>query len=169
MDNMIVLEGEQGSLKSTALGALGGPWYAEVNESVQSKDFHLSLQGKMIIEIAELDSFSKAETTRIKQVITCQTDRYRKPYGHYTEDHPRTCVFAGSTNEDQYLRDHTGGWRFVPFFELDVEVPPNGLTLVTGFVFVTAGSRSDYRMARESGKVGFVLGEHVVMEFGLES
>jgi len=114
MDNMIVLEGEQGSLKSTALGVIGGPWYAEVNESVQSKDFHLSLQGKMIIEIAELDSFSKAETTRIKQVITCQTDRYRKPYGHYTEDHPRTCVFAGSTNEDQYLRDHTGGRRFWP-------------------------------------------------------
>lgn len=114
MDNMIVLEGEQGSLKSTALEVIGGPWYAEVNESVQSKDFHLSLQGKMIIEIAELDSFSKAETTRIKQVITCQTDRYRKPYGHYTEDHPRTCVFVGSTNEDQYLRDHTGGRRFWP-------------------------------------------------------
>jgi len=114
MDNMLVLEGPQGSLKSSALATLGGPWYAEVNESVQSKDFHMALQGKMIIEIAELDSFSKAETTRIKQVITCQSDRYRKPYGHFAEDHPRTCVFVGSTNEDQYLSDHTGGRRFWP-------------------------------------------------------
>ncbi len=76
---------------------------------------------------------------------------------------------VGNLPEAQPLKPGSDGWRFVPFFELDVEVPPNGLTLVTGFVLVTTGSRSDYRMAREPGKVGFVLGERVVMEFGLES
>ena len=114
LDNMLVLEGPQGIGKTRALRLLGGPWYAEAKESVTSKDFFLLLTGKLIIEIAELDSFSRAEVTRIKQVITCPTDSYRAPYERRTSDHPRACVFIGTTNEDTYLRDQTGARRFWP-------------------------------------------------------
>ena len=72
------------------------------------------LQGKLIIEIAELDSFSRADSTRIKQVVTCKMDRYRAPYERTPEDHQRMTVFVGTTNDDHYLRDSTGGRRFWP-------------------------------------------------------
>lgn len=114
MDNMVVLEGPQGTLKSTALARIGGRWFTETNESVSNKDFFLILQGNLLIEIAELHTFSKAEVTRIKQVITCRVDRYRAPYERLVSDHPRQSVFVGSTNEDAYLKDTTGNRRFWP-------------------------------------------------------
>lgn len=115
VDNMIILEGDQGAKKSTANSVLvGDDLFCEVSESIDSKDFLLSLQGKLLVEIAELDAFSKSEMTRVKQVITCRVDRYRVPYGRSTEDNPRTCVFVGTTNEESYLNDPTGARRFWP-------------------------------------------------------
>jgi len=114
VDNMVILEGSQGTFKSSALALVGGPWYAEVNESITSKDFFLTLHGKLIIEIGELDAFSKADANTMKKVISCQTDRFRAPYGRIAEDYPRRCVFIGSTNEHEYLKDTTGGRRYWP-------------------------------------------------------
>lgn len=114
VDNMVVLEGAQGIGKTRSLRAIGGDWYTEANESVESKDFFMVLSGNILVEIAELDSFSKAETTRIKQVVSCKVDRYRSPYGRYAESHPRQSIFVGTTNESHYLKDHTGGRRFWP-------------------------------------------------------
>lgn len=114
MDNMLVLEGQQGTYKSTALNIIGGSWYTETRGSVLEKDFFLNLHGKLIVEIAELSAFRKAEITAIKQVISCRTDRYRAPYDRTSEDHPRQSVFVGTTNEGTYLSDNTGGRRFWP-------------------------------------------------------
>ncbi len=117
VDNMIVLEGAQGAKKSSALKALCGKWFTECNEPVSNgsnKDFYAVLQGKMLVEIAELDSFSRADILRIKAIITTATDRYRPAYGRITQNFPRTSVFVGTTNEDEYLADATGGRRFWP-------------------------------------------------------
>lgn len=123
VDNMLVLEADQGKGKSQALAVIGGKWYAEAHEAVTSKDFFLALTGVMLMEIGELDSFSRAETTKVKQVITCQTDRYRSPYGRNAENHPRRNVFVGTTNDDRYLRDSTGGRRFWPVNCGDIDIP----------------------------------------------
>jgi predicted P-loop ATPase len=115
VDNMVVLEGAQGIGKSKSLEALGGPWYCEQHESATNpKAFAEILQGKVIVEISELDAFSRAEENRVKQVITALQDRYRTPYGKYAEDHPRQCVMVGTTNRDDWARDETGGRRFWP-------------------------------------------------------
>lgn len=114
LDNMVILEGRQGIYKSKALEAIGGKWYMEAAEEITSKDFFVALAGKLIVEIADLDSFSRADTNRIKKVITCRTDRYRQPYGRATQDHPRQSIFVGTTNEQHYLRDSTGARRFWP-------------------------------------------------------
>lgn len=114
VDTMVILEGNQGTFKSTALSIIGGPWFAEGGRDILSKDFLQCLKGKLIIEIGELSSFSKAETNAIKQVISCKTDTYRASYGQYPEDYPRQCVFVGTTNETEYLKDATGGRRFWP-------------------------------------------------------
>jgi predicted P-loop ATPase len=123
VDNMVVLEGGQGKFKSTALAAVGGDWFTEAHESVISKDFLMILHGNLIVEISELDAFSKAEVSTIKKVITCQKDRFRPPYGRLAQDYPRRCLFVGTTNEAQYLRDSTGGRRFWPIKIGNIDIP----------------------------------------------
>lgn len=122
-DHMVILEGGQGKFKSTALSVIGGSWYAESHEQVTSKDFFASLQGSLIVEISELDAFSKAEVNTIKKVITCQVDRFRPPYGRSTQSFPRQSIFVGSTNDENYLQDHTGGRRFWPIRIGEIDVP----------------------------------------------
>jgi len=114
LDNMPVLEGEQGIRKTSGLKILGGPWYAECQESVSTKDFYLVLQGKMLVEISELSSFKKADMERINGIVTCRDDRYRAPYERRASDHPRSCAFAATTNSLEWNRDDTGARRFWP-------------------------------------------------------
>ena len=113
-DTCLILEGVQGIKKSTALRALAQPWFAEEIAELGSKDASIQLQGTWIIEIAELDSMSRAEVGRVKDFMSHLTDRFRPPYGERAISVPRQCVFAGSVNHGTYLRDETGGRRFWP-------------------------------------------------------
>lgn len=115
VDTMVVLEGAQGIKKSTGLRALtGDAWFAEASEDPKKKDFFQSLHGAWLVEIAELDAFSRAEVSAVKRVLTCQSDRFRAPYDRHPRDYPRQGVFAGTTNRDDWHRDSTGGRRFWP-------------------------------------------------------
>jgi len=114
VDTVPVLEGPQGAGKSSALKILGGKWFDEAHEPVTSKDFFGVLDGNMLVEISEMHSFTKAEAERIKGVISCQNDRYRKAYGRNTEDHPRHTVLVCTTNRDDWQKDETGARRFWP-------------------------------------------------------
>ena len=113
-DNMVILEGPQGTFKTSALRVIGGPWHVSMSEAISSGDFVEVFQGKMIVEIAEMESFSKAETSKIKAMLTVTSDRYRKKYGRHAEEHPRQCIFVGTTNDSNYLKDSTGLRRFWP-------------------------------------------------------
>ncbi len=114
VDTVPVLEGSQGAGKSSGLAILGGKWFVEGHESVMTKDFFGVLQGHMLVEISEMHSFSRAEVERIKGIISCQVDRYRKAYGRNTEDHPRQTVLVCTTNRDDWQKDDTGARRFWP-------------------------------------------------------
>ncbi len=113
-DCALILEGEQGLMKSTALKALAEPWFTDEIADLGSKDAAMQTRGVWLIEIAELDSMSRAEVSRIKSFISRATDRFRPPYGKRLIESPRQCVFAGSVNHSTYLRDETGGRRFWP-------------------------------------------------------
>lgn len=114
MDNVLIFEGLQGLGKSTALKILAGDWFTDTPLVLGDKDGFQQMQGVWIIELAELDSFNKAEHTRAKQFFGSQTDRFRPSYGRLTQTFPRQCVFAGSTNQSEYLRDATGNRRYWP-------------------------------------------------------
>jgi len=114
LDNMVIFEGPQGIGKSKSLRILGDVWYTLAIESVQGKDFFQALPGSWIIEIGELESFSRAERERVKLVVASTEDKYRASYDRHTKIRPRQSVFAGTTNRDDWGNDDTGLRRFWP-------------------------------------------------------
>lgn len=123
VDFMLILEDKQGKQKTTAMETLfGANWFVETMESPSDNDFYQILQGCWGVEIAEMDAFSKADVTRVKGAITRRMDKYRAPYERAPRSWRRECVFVGTTNENEYLRDHTGGRRFLP-----VRILPEGV------------------------------------------
>jgi len=115
-DHMLILEGEQGSMKSTGLETLlpTPDLFTDDLGDGLGKDAAKRIQGKWLVEVAELDALGRAEVTRIKSFISRTTDRFRPAYGRWAQDARRQCVFAGTTNADVYLKDETGGRRFWP-------------------------------------------------------
>ncbi len=113
-DNMIILTGKQGIGKSTLLSKMAGEWFTDNIVDFNSKDTLLLLQNCIMVEVPELQGFNKADSNRLKQFLGQQTDKYRAPYEHREEEHPRHCVFFGTTNDDEFLRDSTGNRRYWP-------------------------------------------------------
>jgi len=140
LDTMVIFEGPQGIGKSRALRVLGDVWYMLASESVTHKDFFQSLPGKLIVEIGEMDAFSRAERERVKLAISTPSDRYRSSYGRRAEDHPRQCVFVGTTNRDDYGNDDTGLRRFLPVLCGAIDV--DGLAAARGQLFAEAYTRA---------------------------
>lgn len=114
VDNMLVLEGVTGISKTSFLEVLGDPWYKSLSTAFGDKDFLQAIQGAWLVELADMISFSKREHTQILATLTIRQDSYRPSYGHYVENHPRVCLFAGTSENDEYLQDARGRRRFWP-------------------------------------------------------
>ena len=111
-DYMLTLRGRQGLGKSAFIAKLGGKWFSDTFTTMQGKDAYEQVQGVWIMEVGELAGMRKAEAETIKLYISKQVDRFRPAYGRRSQEFPRQCVFIGTTNEAQFLRDTTGNRRF---------------------------------------------------------
>lgn len=120
-DTCTVFVGKQGTGKSKFIGkiAVKPEWFTDGVTTFDGKDFYESIQGKWIIELGEGTAFQKSIKERSKQAIASQQDFYRKPYGRHPEERPRQCVFLGTTNNYDFLKDETGDRRYYP---IDVNI-----------------------------------------------
>ena len=116
-DDMPVLIGtKQGEGKSTLVRwlALSDEYFSEVNEFEGQRGIE-SLEGAWICEVSELLAMTKTkEQEAVKSFLTRLNDRYRMPFDKRVTDHPRQCLFIGTTNKEQFLTDKTGNRRFYP-------------------------------------------------------
>ena len=116
-DHMIVLVGEQGGGKSTFLRylSLNDDWFSDNFNSLDGDKAFEKLRGMWMVELAELQATRRAKDVEtIKAFITSRVDTYRAPYGRRTEQRPRMCVLAGTSNPVDFLTDKTGNRRFLP-------------------------------------------------------
>lgn len=113
-DYCLILEGEQGKLKSSLFEALGQPWFTDSMPDMHSKDASMATLGAWIIELSDLASMKRSEIEATKAFLTRRKERVRLPYGRRIVEWPRQCVFAATTNRYDWLNDETGGRRFWP-------------------------------------------------------
>lgn len=114
-DFVPILEGVQGKGKSTFVQVLGLEWYAELQGNVDDvKQMVESMQGSWILEIGELSTLHRSELNAMKAFVSRKVDKARLAWEKRARDFPRQCIFIGSTNDREYLRDQTGGRRFWP-------------------------------------------------------
>jgi predicted P-loop ATPase len=124
-DYMLVLEGPQGEEKSKFCRALAtDEYFSDALPSLHSDPVRVSmhLRGKWLIEISELSAFSKAEAGALKAFITRRQEIYTPKYGRKERREPRQCLFIGTTNDEEYIRDDTGGRRFWPVKVVKVDL-----------------------------------------------
>ena len=119
-DEMVILVGPQGLGKSTVWAWLLPPgdrrqWFsdglkfhADVKAQVEA------LQGRVIVEAAEMSGSTRTEVESIKAFLARQDDgAVRLTYRRDTIDLPRRCVIVGSTNDPRCLpNDPSGNRRF---------------------------------------------------------
>jgi predicted P-loop ATPase len=118
VDTMPVLEGPQGTLKSSLLRVIAfdrDEWLSDsMSPDLASKDAKSHLAGKLIVELSEMQQMKGTRSESLKNFLSAQDDKFRPSYGRRDIIQKRQCVFVGTTNHGDYLRDETGNRRFWP-------------------------------------------------------
>lgn len=112
VDTVLVLQGPQGTRKTSLVETLAGEWYTTVNTRIDDKDTKMQATGAWFVELSELATAAKSTIEQLRGFLTQRKDHIRLPYGEAIEEFPRRCVFMGTTNADQPLSDPEGNRRF---------------------------------------------------------
>lgn len=117
---VLTLQGPQGIGKTSWVTSLVND--PALREMLVKVDHHLDPHNKdsilgaitfLIVEIGELDSsFRKSDVSRLKGVLTSDSDKVRRPYAKTESEYQRRTVFCATVNEESFLVDHTGNTRW---------------------------------------------------------
>ena len=119
-DTSLILKGPQGIGKSTTWGVLGGEWFSDSLGDLRNlREDRIQLHGAWIHEWGEIDRvMGKRESEAVKAFLSATRDDVRKPYGRGIETLLRCCGIVGTTNRDDFIKDHTGNRRY-PIAEIE--------------------------------------------------
>jgi|GEM_PF-912069 len=114
VDTLCILQGDQGFLKSTFWETLTSKaWFTDNLNDANEKDEKLKLRRYWMLEFSEFETaYRRKEVEQLKAFLSSRIDSLRRPYGRAIEDFPRTSVFVGSTNGQEFLHDPTGERRY---------------------------------------------------------
>lgn len=123
-DTAIMFQGRQGKGRSEAIQILfSEKWYSDTQVLDRSdKEVMENLAGIWGQELAEFVGGNKAEVNHTRALISRTHDKGRPAFGREVISQPRTCVFFGTINEKEFLRDPTGNRRFWPVRTSDATV-----------------------------------------------
>jgi len=115
-DHILVLEGPEGTMKSTSIVVLAGieNFSDQTILTERDKEQQELMRGVWIFEIADLAGMKRSEVEKVKAFASRSHDRARPAYGRRRVDAPRRGILIGTTNEDEYLQSQTGNRRFWP-------------------------------------------------------
>ena len=96
--------------------AVKDEWFSDDLRRLDDDNVYRKLQGHWIIEMSEMIATANAKSIEeIKSFLSKQKETYKIPYETHPADRLRQCVFAGTTNRQDFLpRDRTGNRRFIP-------------------------------------------------------
>lgn len=116
VDTMLVLESAEGKYKTSLLRALGGSYFTPLRGNIGGDDGRASTQAatNWIIEFAELEALNKSSFQALKDFLTTTDEMIRLPYRRNAERVFRAGVFAGTTNENEWLPPDGDHRRFWP-------------------------------------------------------
>nr|UWD72632.1 MAG: virulence-associated protein E [Bacteriophage sp.] len=113
-DTALVFYSEQGVGKSTLIQRLSKGWFNDSLTNLSGKESYEAIRFAWLVELAELSALRKSDVEAVKNFISKREDTYRGAYARRVKTHKRQCVFFGSTNDDEFLKDATGNRRFFP-------------------------------------------------------
>ena len=111
-DQCLIMTGPEGVGKSTLLSIMGGKWFNDSITTTEGKEGMDQLRRSWIIELGELSSIKRSDVESVKAYLSKRVDIYRAAYDRRAGEHPRQCVFCGTTNETHFLKGDTGNRRF---------------------------------------------------------
>lgn len=122
-DSVPVLYGPQGCGKSTFIKRLALGFFGELTASFSEEQKLVEqMRGNWIMEIAELVSMVRAEVEHAKSFLSATHNQVRMAYAKHEQRFMRQCVFMGSTNKSDFLKDETGGRRYLPIEVLTAKI-----------------------------------------------
>ncbi|OKH38336.1 hypothetical protein NIES2119_09880 [[Phormidium ambiguum] IAM M-71] len=115
-DTILILQGKTGLRKSTFFKVLHGEeFFTDSVTGTEEKDSLMILARYWCCEYGEFEAITrKKEKEELKRFLSRDTDDYRAPYARVCKPHPRSFVFAGTANRDDFLQDETGSRRYMP-------------------------------------------------------
>lgn len=111
-DYCLIMSGAEGIGKSTLLRVMGGRWFNDSITTLEGKEGMEQLRRAWVVELGELSSIKRSDVEQVKAHLSKQVDIYRAAYARRVLEHPRQCVFCGTTNEALFLKGDTGNRRF---------------------------------------------------------
>lgn len=111
-DYCLIMNGAEGIGKSTLLRVMGGKWFNDSITTLEGKEGMEQLRRAWVVELGELSSIKRSDVEQVKAYLSKQVDIYRAAYARRVLEHPRQCVFCGTTNEALFLKGDTGNRRF---------------------------------------------------------